>query len=170
MSIDQAKIICKDMMGQRGYNVVSENEECILVENKEESVLLFFDESPKLNKTSISNYISVMNDKNVKHSVIVYTESVTTMTSKSVEQTIDIDIELFSRNELQFNITKHRLQPISFEKLSKSESDTFKKNYGVQLPVMRKSDQISRFYNFSSGDLIKVTDKRGIVSHRIVKN
>lgn len=165
-----AKEICIQMMNQRGYTIHDETEKFIKMKAIDgEVVMVFMDESPKLNKQMISNYISCMNTENCKHSVIVYSHSVTTMTSKSIEQSVDIEIELFSADELQFNITKHRLQPKSFEKLSKKENNYFRKRYGTKIPILKRSDKISRFFNFSPGDIIMVVDKRDIVSHRIVR-
>lgn len=170
MSTVIAKEICVQMMNQRGYLIDNENDKFTKMKDSEgEVVMVFMDESPKLNKQMISNYISCMNTENCKHSVIVYSQSVTTMTSKSIEQSVDIEIELFSADELQFNITKHRLQPKSFKKLSNTENEYFRKHYGTKIPILKRSDKISRFFNFSPGDIIMVVDRRDIVSHRIVR-
>ena len=45
----------------------------------------------------------------------------------------------------------------------------FKKKYGEDIPIIMKSDPISRFYGYERGDIIKVTRKNGYVMFRIVK-
>ena len=69
-----------------------------------------------------------------------------------------MEFELFSIDDLQYNITKHVLQP-KFERLSEKEAQDFKKSYGIKFPVLRKDDPISRFYNYKRGDVIRVKRK-----------
>ena len=45
----------------------------------------------------------------------------------------------------------------------------FKKKYTDDIPIILKSDPISRFYGYERGDIIKVTRKSGYVMFRIVK-
>ncbi len=78
------------------------------------------------------------------------------------------------------NITKYHLQPL-FNKLLDEEAKDFKKKYikckienGKKIilqsfPSMSKSDPIARFFKYQSGDVIKITNKDGFVSYRIVK-
>ncbi len=44
-----------------------------------------------------------------------------------------------------------------------------KKLYSQSFPSMSKSDPIARFFKYQSGDVIKITNKDGFVSYRIVK-
>ncbi len=43
------------------------------------------------------------------------------------------------------------------------------KNYTSKLSKYVKSDPIARFFKYQSGDVIKITNKDGFVSYRIVK-
>jgi DNA-directed RNA polymerase subunit H (RpoH/RPB5) len=169
--MEKAKQICTEMLTQRGYNIISMEDERLKMLNKhtDEPIVVFFDDQPKLNKGSISKYMSVMKDEGTTHSIIIYKESVTNMTSKSVEQSIEMEIELFGMNELQFNITKHRLQPISFEVLGEEGRRKLPNNFANQIPTMKRTDPISRFYNFKGGDVVQVTDRRGMVSYRVIR-
>ena len=170
MSMENASRICTQMLTQRGYeNKVIIDENTIKMENGDKAIIVFFDTQPKLNKGSISKYMSIMKEENVTHSIIVYSESVTNMTSKSVEQSLEMKIELFCVDELQFNITKHRLQPKIVRNLTRDENIAFRKQFGIKLPVMRYTDALRRFYNFGIGDIIEMTDARDIVSYRVVK-
>ena len=159
------------MLNQRGYNIISTEDETLKTRNPNtgDVLVVFFDDQPKLNKGSISKYMTIMKGEGTTHSIIVYTDSVTNMTSKSVEQSIEMQIELFGMNELQFNITKHRLQPKSFIPTSSEDQKSWNKNFSTNIPVMKRSDPISRFYNFKGGDVVQVTDKRDLVSYRVIR-
>ena len=168
------------MLASRGYTNITREEEGLMIVATTEGgegvgagggrrIAVFFDENSKLTKQAISKYMSVMKQIGVDHSIVVYSDVVTNTTSKSVDNSIDMEIELFSKSELQFNITKHRLQPKSFDALPKPEEIAFKKSFGVKFPVMRTSDPIARFYNYKRGNVIKILDKRDLIHYRIVR-
>ena len=107
----------------------------------------------------------------VSHCIIVYRDSATPVAKKIVEESKDINIELFTEEELQYNITKHYLVPkheLEYKKGTVACAN-FKKKYGDDIPIIMKSDPISRFYGYERGDIIKVTRKNGYVMFRIVK-
>ena len=169
--MENANRICTEMLMQRGYdNKILINDDTFkMKKNDQEEIIVFTDNQTKLNKGSVSKYMSIMKEHNITHSIIIYSDTVTNMTSKSVEQSLEMKIELFSADELQFNITKHRLQPNKIRHLTSSENSHFRKKYGTKLPIMKYSDPLRRFYDFSFGDIIEMTDNRDIVSYRIVK-
>ena len=61
--------------------------------------------------------------------------------------------------QLQFNVTKHILVP-NHIKLDENEENFIIKKYNLkskfQLPIILKNDPISRYYNYQSGDIIKI--------------
>ena len=80
----------------------------------------------------------------------------------------NITFELFSLDNLQYNITKHRyVRP--HIKLTKSEQEEFRQKMGTDIPLLLKTDPICRFYNFEKGDIIKIIRKDNFISYRIVK-
>ena len=109
-----------------------------------------------------------MNELEVIHSLVIYRDSITPATKSTLSQTTDIIIELFAEEDLQYNITKHYLQP-KFERLSDEEADEFKKKYGVKFGTLRLDRPISCFYNYQKGDIIRIIRKDGYISYRIVK-
>lgn len=169
--MDQARNVCIEMLESRGYaNITRDEGELIIAERDDgDRIAVFFDENSKLTKMAISKYMSLMKQIGVTHSIVVYSDVVTNTTAKSVDNSIEMEIELFSKSELQFNITKHRLQPKSFQVLPHSEEIAFKKNFGVKFPVMRIGDPIARFYNYKKGNVIQILDKRDLVHYRIVR-
>ena len=69
--------------------------------------------------------------------------------------------EHFQLDELQFNITKHVLEP-EFHVLTKAEKDELFQEYSVtkaQLPRMLRVDPIARYYGLKDDDIIRITRK-----------
>ena len=163
---------CLEMLQQRKYSIINENEERILALKPDNNQLLvFFSQVPKFNVKTIQLYISEMNSKNINHAIIIYKNSVTSFTRKTINKSLALTFELFSQKDLQYNITKHRLQP-HFERLSLKECENFKKKFGVKFGTMKKDDPIARFYYFNKGDVIKITrnqNREKTITYRIVK-
>lgn len=165
------EIIC-EMFSQRGYkDIDSEDEERITaVKENDETVCAFTKIIEKLNVSEIHMYISILQKEKINHGLIVF-DGVPTPAVKNVignTPNLDINIELFDVNDLQFNITKHKLVPTHI-RLDKEEAKEFKSKYGTDIPVILRNDPISRFYDFSKGDIVKVIRRNGFVSYRIVR-
>lgn len=160
---------CMEMLEQRGFEIIVKEDSTLrALKPTGELIVVFFHNNSKLNKNDMGKYMTMMKDENCKHSIIIYMNDITSMSSKSVDQSVEMKIELFTFEELQFNITKHCLQPSKFVKLSADENLQFKRAYGTKFPIMKSSDPISRFYDYDKGDVIEITHKSGLVSHRIV--
>lgn len=168
--MEKAKIITYEMLTQRGYTNIKKGEETLEATNTDgQSIIVYYINDEKLNKQTITKYMSLMNDKGLNHSIIVYREKITSTTLNTLKQSPDMIMELFSVSDLQFNITKHRLQPKSFRCLSKEENIEFKKEHGVKFPIIKHSDPISKFYNFKKNDIIEVILKNDLIVYRIVR-
>ena len=88
----------------------------------------------------------------------------------SIDESADLNIELFHVDELQYNITKHFLVPkheLFYRKNTIGAFD-FKKKYSSKFPFLLKNDPVARFYGFDTGDIIKIIRNEGII-FRIVK-
>ena len=166
--MENAKTICIEMLQQRGYKLCNDAKVIKAEKSGGDFMVVYFHDAPKLNIKDMSKYMTMMNDEGVNHSIIVFMDSVTSMTSKSIDQSIDMKMELFSMEELQINITKHRLQPSRFDRLGKAESLEFRKKYGSKFPIMKFTDPIARFYDYEKGDNIEITQRNGLVNFRIV--
>lgn len=167
MSKEKAKEICLEMLLQRGYTIL-EVENIIAVKPNGKQVLVFFNEASSFDTKSMKEIFSIMSERNVDHSIVIYKDKVTPATKSTLEQTEDMKIELFAEEDLQINITKHRLQPI-FEKLKDEEAVEFKKKYGLKFGVLRLDRPIARFYDYMRGDVIRITRPDGYINYRIVK-
>lgn len=160
-----------EMFEQRGYSDIKQNEEYITANDTDNNIVrVKLNIIEKLNVAEINSIIHELQTDNISHCIVVF-EGVPTPTVKNLISTLpdlNLNIELFKSEDLFFNITKHILVP-KHEKINKQEQIQFKKSFGTNIPILLKSDPISKFYNFKKGDIIKVTRKNGFISYRIVK-
>lgn len=168
--LPKALRISIEMIEQRNYDIIDvQKDRVIAVKPDGKQMIVFLSSVPKFNVKCMSEYISVTNEIGIKHLLIIYKDGVTASTRKAIEQLQDdIYVELFAEENLQYNITKHRLQPV-FQKLSESENKEFKLKYGLKFPIMKKEDPIACFYDYKKGDIIRIVRKTGNIDYRIVK-
>tara|TARA_Y100000389_G_scaffold6254_1_gene6014 strand:- start:684 stop:1256 length:573 start_codon:yes stop_codon:yes gene_type:complete len=183
IKMDKAIQTVTEMITQREYNIIDEDNEKIITTNEtKQSIVAYKTPVSKFNVDRFKEYISKLEKLNednetrtYNHIVLVYTDCITPTGKRMIVESIDIVFELFSVDELQFNITKHRLVPLH-QKLNEEESKSFKEKYGLKYQAILTSDPISRFYNYKRGDIIRIlrirktNDKNEyIIAYRIVK-
>ena len=163
--MDKAREIILELINQRDYTIIYIDENNIQCKDTKTGKIISvnFIVKVKLNIKQISEIINNLKSQNIYHCIIIYEDTITSMTYKAIQQCIDFTVELFHVSELQYNITKHELQP-SFKKINSTDMFTRDK-----LPILLSTDPISRFYNFTKNDIIQITDDTGLVYHRIVK-
>lgn len=182
--MDRAIQTVSEMITQREYKITSEDNEKIITTNeKKECIISYKTPISKFNVDRFKEYISKLEqlneeNKNRKynHIILIYTDCITPTGKRMIIESIDIIFELFSIDELQFNITKHRLTPLH-QKLNENDSKLFKEKYGLKYQVILTSDPIARFYNYKRGDIIRIfrpvktntDDKKYSIAYRIVK-
>jgi DNA-directed RNA polymerase subunit H (RpoH/RPB5) len=167
MSKERASETCFEMLYQRGYTII-DSKNITALKPDGSRIIVFFNESPSFDTKSMKEIFSVMTENGIKHSIVIYKDKVTPATKSTLEQSEDMKIELFAEEDLQFNITKHRLQP-KFEKLKDSEAHEFKKIFGIKFGILRLDRPIARFYDYQKGDVIRITRNDGYINYRIVK-
>lgn len=161
----------KNILSQRSYNIVEENEDDFHIiserEEDEDKLIIYFFKESKFNIGQLKFYISDMNENELQHCIIVYCDQITSSAKKGIEN-LEFQIELFSLKELQYNITEHRL--VSKHTLvPKQEANELRKKFGKNLPILLSSDPVSRFYNFQKNDIICITRNDGYIYYRIVR-
>lgn len=165
----RAMSIASEMLEQRDYKITG-IEETLLTADKPDgeglAVFLIVNEL-KLRIDPVKDHMNRMSDMNIQHAIIIYNEGITPFVNNFIEQSKKMRIELFSLEDLQYNITKHRLQP-QFKRLTSDETLAFKKKYGTKFPIMKRSDPIARFYDYHYGNIIRIERKNGYISYRIV--
>jgi DNA-directed RNA polymerase I, II, and III subunit RPABC1 len=171
--MDIALKTVSEMINQREYKITEDDDDKLIGTNeKGEQVVVFKQPVIKFNVDRIKEYINILHKMNMNHCIVIYTDSVTSMTKKLVLNSVDIKIELFTQDELQYNVTKHRLVPEHI-RLSTDESKLFIEKFGLKHPVILITDPIARFFAYNRSDVIKIIRSTGgggrFVTYRIVK-
>lgn len=193
--IFKARKICCEMLTDRNYEI-PENEENIsfenfkvrhqnndldlYVEHSEDSnnkiYVRFFFGKKRINESDFKKEKDIINKRikleNEKINYIFITQD---KSSANVSNTVGSgaysNIELFELKILQFNATKHKLQP-KFEMVKKSEEPNILEFWNCpsksRFPTMLHSDPIARYYGLKPGDLIKITRTSSQTGHQIV--
>jgi DNA-directed RNA polymerase I, II, and III subunit RPABC1 len=169
----QAIDTLKKMLTDRGYILEEDSKEDFTIrstkigvrEKDTHKIISFICNDKKLSIQGIKDYMSIMNREGYNRCIIIYRDSVTSSAKKSLE---NLDIELFSLQELQLDITQHRLVP-KHERATKEEKEQLEKSFKGRLPTLLHTDPISRYYYFQRGEYIRITRKDGSVMYRVVK-
>jgi len=162
--------IIKQMLQARGYKIKKEEDNIYHVISKLGSrIIVIFSKHNKLNIDSIKFNLEIINKNKYNHAIIIYNNNMTSAAKKIVNNLYDIYIETFAVNELQFNISKHRLSRPHI-KITGEEEKEIRKKYGDKLSIILKNDPQVRFYGFRVNDIIKIIRKNGIIFYRIVKS
>ena len=163
--------ICLEMLAQRDYDIIHEDEENLTIsalKPNNEQISVYFNVAPKFDTKSMKEIISLMEQEGIDHSIVIYKDNITAATSNVLDQTIELKIELFAEEDLQINITKHRLQP-KYRKLSLDEATEFKEKNGTKFALLRHDKPISKFYDYEKGDIIEIERKNGSIIYRFVR-
>jgi DNA-directed RNA polymerase I, II, and III subunit RPABC1 len=162
----------KEIITQRGYRITEVSDDKIIGTNSDNAqIVVFTTPVSKFNVDRVKEYISLLHKMEKNHCIVIYSECVTPMTKKLIENSVDIKIELFTLEEVQYNLTKHRLVP-THTRLSPDDAKKFKKDFGLKVGTILRTDPVARFYDFQRGDVIKLTRKSGdsyYITYRIVK-
>lgn len=169
---EKIREIIYEMFLQRDYTDIdtSNNERIIAKKPNGDNICAFTNIIARLNVSEIHIHISILQKENITHGIIIF-DGIPTPAVKNVignTPNLDLNIELFDACDLQFNITKHILVP-THVRLNKEEIKDFKQKYGTDIPVILRTDPISRFYDFSKGEIIKIIRRNGFISYRIVR-
>jgi len=169
--MERAKTTMIEMMNDRDYIPLScdiSDNEFLFRKEDEEEVIIFFSNLPKFNIDTIKEYIHISKTREIRHVIIVYNNNITSQAKKVIENIHNMIIETFPINILQFNITRHYYySPHCL--LTPEQRDRFIKNHGTQIPIIYKTDPVSRYFNYKRSEIIKIIRKGGFVSYRIVK-
>lgn len=173
--LKQAIKVVSEMLIDRDYKIEymddsesSSSDAYHIKANKENhTIIVFINDDEKLNIQGIKDKISIMNKESANRCIIIYKSNVTSSAKKSLE-TLEYEFELFSLNELQLNITRHRLVP-RHSRILHSEKEELDQKYKGKLPVLLHTDPVSRYYAFKRGEYIRITRKDGSIIYRMVK-
>jgi DNA-directed RNA polymerase I, II, and III subunit RPABC1 len=166
MANECIRLTCKSMIKQRGYDISSETQNYIIGSNVHNSIICFVTDIAKFSIDYVEPYVNFMKDRNFNRCIIVYKTDLTACARKTCEAN-SINIEFFSHKELMVDITQHILVP-KHSLITGEDADYIRKRYVMDIPLLLKTDPISKFYGFEKGDIIKVERKGGSIAYRVV--
>jgi len=178
----------REILEQRGYEV-KYDDETIRAAKGNDIIHVFTEIEEKFDVKNFEACCKYLNNEGIKHGIVIY-NTITNQSKKFLKNSTKlsklsgndtIQIEDFSKSELMFNITKHRLaskhELVTDETELLNTSDTFlsakervrkiasiKKN----LSKILLTKPICRFYNFKKGDVIRITRRNGFITYRVV--
>lgn len=157
---------CIEMFEQRNYEILETEEDHIIAMKPDgERIIAYFFLEGSFDKDRSTEYILNSHDQGINHLVIIYRNI--SSSAKNICKDSNKIIELFHLQEF-FNPTKNILVPLH-ERLEDEQADIYREKYGSNLPVIKTTDKIARFYNFNLGDIIKITRNNGYIAFRIVQ-
>ena len=125
-------------------------------------VLVYFVYDPKVSVKMMKNMREMLDDDPTKYNVLilVYKATITSFAKQFIATDVnDLNVQVFSENELSFNVTKHELVP-KHDILSPEEKATVMSRYktGIRhFPLMLSTDPVARYYGALPGTMMRIT-------------
>lgn len=157
---------CKEMLADRGYTITEQEPERITsVTPSGTTVILYLVMEDKLNIDIFKKYYALIRRAKCTHAILVYDKQMTSSVKSALTNTNTVTIEMFTKAELLFNITKHVLVP-KHERIDASQYDDSALS---KYPKIRRGDPVCRYYGFQVGNLIRITRRDGSIYYRVVR-
>lgn len=158
------------MMSCRGFHLDHKDDENVLIYKHQDNtaVVVFFYRMEKLNIDAVKDFIMLLGRLHIHHGIVVYHGNVTSSTKKVLEHMHKFNIELFASREFKYCLVDHQLY-CPHRRLPPKEAQEIVDAFGTNLPVLLKTDAVSRFFSFCKNDIIEITRKNHSIAYRIVK-
>ena len=121
--------------------------------------LLFCKVKPSTVKEIVNEINEIFKNKNHLEILLILQFKPNNSILKLEKEFTNCDLQIMWCKQLQFNITKHTLVP-NHIKLNDDEENFILNKYNLkskfQLPIILKNDPVSRYYNYHTGDIIKI--------------
>lgn len=154
-----------DMLADRGYDRIESDTLDQMVARKSatgEHIMVYFVYDPKVSVKKIKSIKDIIDAGDYTCLVLVYKSVITAFAKQFIISDVhDINVQVFSENELSFNITKHELVP-KHEVLTTQQRNEIVRKYKAGLkhfPLMLSSDPVARYYGALPGTMMKITRK-----------
>jgi DNA-directed RNA polymerase subunit H (RpoH/RPB5) len=114
--------------------------------------------SPKYKWSELKKYFQEVDQEALY--ILVVNDKVSQSNMKTLNE-LNLNMQIFDLKELQFNITKHVLVPRHEIVKDQDEIKDVLESYALkskyQLPVIMKTDPMSRYLGLKNGDIVKIT-------------
>lgn len=165
--MSQVENVIIEMLSDRNYtNIIrkvnndANTKLTITFENENSKGVVWWLTDEKIGINHVFHFTQKAINDGYEKFILIIDGSITSAARKELTSTINdlYNSEYFLSKDLQINITKHKYVPKHIL-LSEKEREEVKKSYRTKLinfPQILESDPVSRYYNFRSGDLIKI--------------
>lgn len=152
-----------EMLSDRGYDRVElDTPDNIVVSNGHDKILVCFVYDQKVSVKKIKSIKDIIDVGTYACMILIYKSMITAFARQFIVTDVNnLNVQLFSENELSFNITKHELVP-KHEVLSNKERNEILLRYRATLknfPLILSSDPVARYYGALTGTMMKITRK-----------
>lgn len=130
-------------------------------------IILVFQE--KMGIEHLKSYIQHCENTIIKDIIIIYQNNITTNCLKVIEHLFQYNIELFSLNEFQYDITQLYYYVPHKKIIDKEFLKKIKEKYKNQLPILLRTDPISRYFGFKRNDIIQIDRSENEICFRQVR-
>lgn len=166
MGIRNILTTCKDMFEKRRYTLDEEGVDAKgwylhATQTNGDKVWLYIITPKKLNVDIIKYYYNILNEHRVQHAILIH-KYPETFSVKKIIAKLDITIELFLHEYLEYNILNHSYVP-QHEYIRRATYEEMKK-----YPVIKTSDPVVQFMGFKDGDLLRIHRTDGTIYLRCV--
>jgi DNA-directed RNA polymerase I, II, and III subunit RPABC1 len=105
------------------------------------------------------------------HIIIVTPDGLTPFASKELSEadSSELEIEIFKKDELSFNILKHRFVPKHTLLTSQERSEVLAKLdcKASQLPKLKETDPVAKFMHYAPGSVIRIDRRIGLMESEV---
>lgn len=143
----------------------------IIKKNENERILVLFYEK-KIGIDILKSIVVELDDINIKHAILIVNHKITSFAKKEI---VNISskyyFEIFSQNEMLYNITKHRIIPqhiLLTDEEAKKIIDCYGKTF--YLPKIFNTDAICKYYDGKVGNIFKILREKSIYYRVVVKD
>lgn len=131
--------------------------------------LLVFVFSEKMGIETLKYIIAFCESINIKNTIIIHQNLVTSNCKKVIESLFQYNIEIFELDHFQYDITKLYYY-IPHEKIQNSDFlKKIREKYKNKLPILLRTDPICRYFGFKRNDIIKIERNKNEIIFRQVR-
>lgn len=128
----------------------------------------------KIGIKTIKNIENIMNEKNVKHTIMIHKSGITSFAKQYLKDNTTYNFEIFHCDEFKFSLLDHELIPEVCTISNEESSDLliFYKTKDSNLPRIQQTDPVVRYLGAKKGEILRFTrpsESAGVYSYwRIV--
>ena len=163
VKLDEFKYLVENNL----FEIIANNE------NEKRAIYIKLLQAQKIKSSNLKDIIEQVKNKydeetRIEIIFILWVKPNSTLKKLEKDRSID-DLQIVWYKQLLFNPTKHMLVP-KHTKMSDKETEELLKKFSIknpklQLPTITRDDPIVRYFNFKTGDILKIEKTIGITNY-----